>query len=283
MSLVYLNGDYMPLHEACIPVMDRGFLFGDSVYEVIPAYRGRLFRLHEHLQRLDNSLHGIGMENPLTYDEWEEILKKLVDQQPEIDQSVYLQVTRGTYNKRDHSFPQAIKPTVLAMCSPFGQPGNRIHEEGISAITVNDIRWDYCNIKTTALLANVLLRQQAVEAGADEAILIRHGNAIEGAASNLFIVIGGEIITPPKSQALLPGITRDVVLELAGQAGRAYCEVDIPQQQLEQADEVWLTSSTREIMPVIQLNDRAVSNGKPGSVWRQMNQLYQEFIIITRG
>lgn len=276
-NLVYLNGDYMPLDEARIPVMDRGFLFGDGVYEVIPAYHGRLFRMREHLQRLERSLQGIGMENPLTCDEWQEILEKLVNQQPEIDQSVYLQVTRGIYAKRDHNFPKQIKATVLAMCSPFGQPGSRINQEGIPAITIDDIRWDYCHIKTTALLANVLLRQQAVMAGALEAILIRNGNATEGAASNLFIVTDGQIITPPKSQALLPGITRDVVLELAEQNGLAYCEADIPLQQLESADEVWLTSSTREIMPVTQLNNHAVGDGKPGPVWQQIYQLYQQF------
>lgn len=283
MDLVYLNGDYIPLHEARIPVMDRGFLFGDGVYEVIPAYQGRLFRLRDHLQRLDNSLQGIGMENPLSYDEWEEILERLVDQQPEIDQSVYLQVTRGIYAKRDHNFPELIEATVLAMCSPFGHPGSSINEQGISAITIDDIRWDYCNIKTTALLANVLLRQQAVETGNHEAILIRNNNATEGAASNLFIVVDGQIITPPKSQALLPGITRDVVLELAEENHLNYCEADISQQQLESADEVWLTSSTREIMPVTQLNDRSVGDGKPGPVWQQMYQLYQEFKIIMRG
>ncbi|MCF6282208.1 MAG: D-amino acid aminotransferase [Candidatus Polarisedimenticolaceae bacterium] len=283
MDLVYLNGDYMPLHEARIPVMDRGFLFGDAVYEVIPAYHGRLFRLHEHLQRLDNSLQAIGLQNPLSYDAWQEILQRLVAQQPEIDQSVYLQVTRGIYAKRDHSFPEQVEATVLAMCSPFGQPGSSINDLGIAAITLDDIRWDYCNIKTTALLANVLLRQQAVESGAVEAILIRHGNATEGAASNLFIVQDGKIITPPKSHSILPGITRDVVLELAEQSGLTYSEADISQQQLESANEIWLTSSTREIMPVTQLNDHPIGDGKPGPIWQKMYSLYQEFKIIMRG
>ncbi len=283
MDLVYLNGQYMPLHEACIPVMDRGFLFGDAVYEVIPAYHGRLFRLHEHLQRLDSSLQAIGMKNPLTYDEWLGILQKLIDQQPEIDQSAYLQVTRGIYAKRDHSFPKQIEPTVLAMCSPFGHPGSHINEAGISAITLDDIRWNYCNIKTTALLANVLLRQQAVESDAAEAILIRNGNATEGAASNLFIVANGTIITPPKSQNLLPGITRDVVLELAEQNSLTYCEADIPEQHLKSADEIWLTSATREIMPVIQLNGHAIGDGKLGPMWKKIYSLYQEFKIKIRG
>jgi len=282
-DLVYLNGQYMPLHEACIPVMDRGFLFGDAVYEVIPAYHGRLFRLHEHLQRLDSSLQAIGMKNPLTYDEWLGILQKLIDQQPEIDQSAYLQVTRGIYAKRDHSFPKQIEPTVLAMCSPFGHPGSHINEAGISAITLDDIRWNYCNIKTTALLANVLLRQQAVESDAAEAILIRNGNATEGAASNLFIVANGTIITPPKSQNLLPGITRDVVLELAEQNSLTYCEADIPEQHLKSADEIWLTSATREIMPVIQLNGHAIGDGKLGPMWKKIYSLYQEFKIKIRG
>lgn len=283
MDLVYLNGDYLPLNEARIPVMDRGFLFGDAVYEVIPAYCGRLFRLDEHLERLESSLQAIGMENPLTNSEWQKILQKLIDQQPEIDQSVYLQVTRGIYEKRDHCFPKQIKATVLAMCSPFGHPGSSINKAGIAAITLDDIRWSLCNIKTTALLANVLLRQQAAESNAAEAILIRNNNATEGAASNLFIVTDGLITTPPKSKKLLPGITRDVVLELAEQNNLNYCENDIALQQLESADEIWLTSSTREIMPVTQLNEHTLGNGEPGPIWCKMYSLYQEFKIKMRG
>jgi D-alanine transaminase len=282
-DLVYLNGDYLPLNEARIPVMDRGFLFGDAVYEVIPAYCGRLFRLDEHLERLESSLQAIGMENPLTNSEWQKILQKLIDQQPEIDQSVYLQVTRGIYEKRDHCFPKQIKATVLAMCSPFGHPGSSINKAGIAAITLDDIRWSLCNIKTTALLANVLLRQQAAESNAAEAILIRNNNATEGAASNLFIVTDGLITTPPKSKKLLPGITRDVVLELAEQNNLNYCENDIALQQLESADEIWLTSSTREIMPVTQLNEHTLGNGEPGPIWCKMYSLYQEFKIKMRG
>lgn len=283
MDLVYLNGEYMPLSKAKIPVMDRGFLFGDAVYEVIPAYHGRLFRLQEHLQRLNSSLQAIGMENPLSNEQWQTILQRLIDQQPEIDQSVYLQVTRGIYAKRDHSFPKQIKATVLAMCSPFGHPGSSINEAGIAAITLDDIRWKYCNIKTTALLANVLLRQQAVESDAAEAILVRNGNATEGAASNLFIVADSTIITPAKSQDLLPGVTRDVVLELAEENGFTYREADISQQQLETADEIWLSSSTREIMPVTRLNERTIGNGKPGPMWEKIYSLYQEFKIKMRG
>jgi len=282
-NLVYLNGDYIPLEEARIPIMDRGFLFGDAVYEVIPAYHARLFRLDEHLQRLNNSLQAIGMVNPLTSNEWRTILQRLVDQQPESDQSVYLQVTRGIYAKRDHCFPEQTKATVLAMCSPFGHPGSSINREGISAITLDDIRWRYCNIKTTSLLANVLLRQQAVESNAAEAILIRNGHATEGAASNIFIVTEGEIITPPKSQDLLPGITRDVVLELAEENGLIYQERDILEQQLKSADEIWLTSSTREIMPVTHLNEQAIGNGEPGQIWQKIYSLYQKFKIKMRG
>ncbi len=283
MDLVYLNGDYLPLEEARIPIMDRGFLFGDAVYEVIPAYHAQLFRLDEHLQRLNNSLQAIGMENPLTSNEWRTILQRLVGQQPESDQSVYLQVTRGIYAKRDHCFPEQTKATVLAMCSPFGHPGSSTNIEGISAVTLDDIRWRYCNIKTTALLANVLLRQRAVESNAAEAILIRNGHATEGAASNLFIVTDGLIITPPKSQDLLPGITRDVVLELAEQSGLIYQERDISEQLLKSADEIWLTSSTREIMPVIRLNEQAIGNGEPGPIWHKIYLLYQEFKIKMRG
>ncbi len=272
---VYLNGDFLPLRQACVPVMDRGFLFGDGVYEVIPAYGGQLFRLDEHLQRLDNSLTAIYIQPPHSRDEWREILQRLIQSESDADLSIYLQVTRGAADKRDHAIPVGIRPTVFAMCSRILQPDPRLFEQGIAAVTRDDIRWQRCDIKAITLLAAVLLRQEAADEKSMEAILIRDGLATEGAASNLFIVHQGVLITPPKSQSLLPGITRDLVLELAQEAGIPNREQDIPAELLQQSEELWLTSSTKEVMPVTRLNGHSVCGGRPGPVWRRMKELYR--------
>jgi len=287
MSIVYLNGDYLPIEEARVSVTDRGFLFGDGVYEVIPAYGGRLFRLPHHLQRLQDSLDGIRLSNPLSQAEWTQLLENLLERNRDRagsnnDQSVYLQVTRGTAAKRDHNFPAEIHHTVYACTNPIPDPDPAIERDGVAAITLDDIRWAWCNIKATTLLPNVLLRQQADERGAAEAILIRDGRAIEASSSNIFIVHNDTIITPPKSQVMLPGITRDLVLELAELHGVAYREDDISEQQLHEAEEVWITSSTREIMPVTRLDDKAVGDGSPGPVWQAMLVHYRQYKDAVR-
>ncbi|HID98697.1 MAG TPA: D-amino acid aminotransferase [Thiotrichaceae bacterium] len=274
--IVYLNGEFLPLSEARVSVLDRGFIFADGVYEVIPVYGSRIFRLQEHLQRLENSLAAIKLNNPLTQQQWIETLESLVvrnqgDEQS--DQSVYLQVTRGPA-KRDHNFPEQVKPTVFIMSEPLQ---TKPPSSGVKAITRPDMRWQRCDIKSIALLANVLQRREAIEMGAAEAILIRDSYMMEGAASNVFIVVDGVAITPPKSQFILPGITRDLILE-AMQAAQLFCrEADIPESQLRTADEIWITSSTREILPVIMLDDKPVGNGKPGSVWSQVFKIYQDY------
>ncbi len=277
MGDIFLNGEFLPLEQARVSVLDRGFLFGDGVYEVIPAYAGRLFRLTEHLDRLDNSLGSIRMQPPLSHSQWERILGQLVAQELPTDLTLYLQVTRGPASKRDHAIPNDISPTLFAMATvnPPRQPD--AYAEGVAAITLDDIRWHLCNIKAITLLANVLQRQRAVDEDAMEAILIRDGLAHEGAASNLFIVKKGALITPPKGPQLLPGITRDLVLELAADAGLPHREADIFEAELRDADEVWLTSSTREVMPVTRLNGKAVADGRPGPLWRRMADLYQEY------
>ena len=276
-SKVYLNGRFLPRDEACVPVMDRGFLFGDSVYEVIPVYGGHLFRLEHHLGRLDNSLAAIRMANPLAHEAWRGVLRELVGQRPGEDQSVYLQVTRGPADKRDHAIPDVVTPTVFAMTTPLAPIDAAIARDGIAAITLDDLRWQRCDIKATTLLANVLARQLAKEQGAVEAILLRDGLALEGAASNLFVVASGRLMTPPKSPLLLPGITRDLVIELAQANHIPLSETDVPASVLASADEIWLTSSTREVMPVTRLDGRAVGGGRPGPVWRRMNELYQAY------
>jgi len=284
MTTAYLNGSFQPLEDARIPVMDRGFLFGDGVYEVIPVYGGRLFRLAQHLQRLQNSLDGVRIGNPMTVQGWGEMLEELVRRNTGLDQAVYLQVTRGVAAKRDHAFPEGIEPTVFAMSNPLPAPGDISTEPGVEAVTLPDIRWQHCNIKAITLLANVMLRQQAVEADTAEAILIRDGHAVEGAASNIFIVRHGVLITPPKGPALLPGITRDLIVELAATNGIPYREAGIAEAELRDAEEVWLTSSTREISPVIRLDNAPVGSGRPGAGWRQMMTLFQAYKdAIRRG
>jgi D-alanine transaminase len=269
-QIVYLNGEFLPLAEAKVSVLDRGFLFGDGVYEVIPVYGGKPFRLTEHLDRLNDSLRGIRMMSPLYPAEWEALFHRLIE--GEYDQSIYLQITRGAPSKRDHAFPQEpVPPTVFAMCTPIAP----IPAEGVCAVTVPDIRWQWCHIKAITLLANVLLRQQAVDQGCAEAILVRDGYAIEGAASNLFAVVDGVLLTPPKGNDILPGITRDLVVELARAHGVALQERKIALDELKRASEVWVTSSTREVLPIVELDGVKVGGGVPGPVWSRMNALYQ--------
>lgn len=277
MSRVYLNGRFLPLEEACVSVMDRGFLFGDGVYEVIPAYGGHLFRLDAHLDRLDASLDAIRIANPHDRAAWEDLLRILVDETSGGgDCSVYLQVTRGADVKRDHAFPSSdVNPTVFAMAKPLVPPDPDLMARGLSARILADIRWARCDIKAITLLPNILLRQAALDAGDDEAILIRNGEALEGSASSLFIVKDGVLITPPKGIALLPGVTRDLVLKLAQDHGLPTLERSISEAELRTADEVWLTSSTREVMAITRVDGIAVNAGKPGPVWKEMVGWYQ--------
>jgi len=276
MPIVYLNGKYLPDTEAFVPALDRGFIFGDGIYEVIPVYGGRLFRLDEHLERLQNSLDGIRICNPLTSAQWAEVLQGLIDRNGGGDQSLYLQITRGVA-KRDHAFPKNCAPTVFAMSNPLVTPAAEILENGVAAITIDDIRWQWCHIKAISLLPNILLRQEALDQGAAEAILIRDGMATEGAASNLFVVLDGVLTTPAKGPLLLPGITRDLVLELAAANGIAHREADIRREDLDRASEIWFTSSTREILPVSRLNGQPVGGGHPGPVFKRMIALYQNY------
>jgi len=270
-SIVYLNGEFLPIEEAKVPVLDRGFLFGDGVYEVIPVYGRKPLRLEQHLRRLEQSLAAIRMQTPLRDREWMAIFDRLIS--GTTDQQIYLQVTRGTASKRDHAIPAGIAPTVFVMCTPIAP----IPLNGIKAFTVDDIRWDRCNIKAITLLANVLLRQEAIDQGAAEAILVRDKQVVEGAASNLFIVTNGRIITPAKGDSILPGITRDLVLELAVSLGIPTEERHIDVGELEAADEVWVTSSTREILAIIELDGKPVSGGAPGPMWKKLQTSYQAY------
>jgi len=275
-AICYLNGDYLPLDEACVPVLDRGFIFGDGVYEVIPVYAGKPFRLAHHLQRLNDSLNGIYLVNPLSDEQWTQIIQQVISRNTEGDQSIYLQVTRGVA-RRDHGFPGTAQPTVFVMSNPFSPIDAKLLEEGVGAITLEDIRWQYCHIKSIALLPNILLRQQALDAGAAEAILLKADKVTEGAASNVFVVLDGKLVTPPKGECLLPGITRDLVVELADKHGITCEQRDISREELLRAEEIWVTSSTREILPVTHLDGHPVGDGLPGPVWQKMYAIYQDY------
>lgn len=276
MPTVFLNGSFLPAEQACVPVLDRGFIFGDGVYEVIPAYGGKLFRLHEHLQRLENSLQAVRIPKPMKTDAWDAMLNELIEQNGGGDQSLYLQVTRGSA-QRDHAIPKDAQPTVFAMSNPLKPVAEEIVKDGVSAISLDDIRWQRCHIKAISLLPNILLRQEALDQNAAEAILIRDGFVTEGAASNLFAVIDGVLCTPPTGPFLLPGITRDLILELAAANGIAHREEKISQHDLQQAEEIWLSSSTKEILPVTQLDNATVGNGQPGPLFKTMLALYQNY------
>lgn len=276
LPLVYLNGTFLPPAEARVSAFDRGFIFGDGVYEVIPVYGGRLFRLPHHLARLDHSLQEIQLPNPLQPAEWQTIFQRLIEAVPARDQYIYLQITRGVA-PRDHAFPAQVTPTVFAYSQPLKTPPAEQIAQGIAAVTLADIRWRRCDIKAIALLANAMLRSEAIGAGAAEAILVRDGFMTEGSASNIFVVKNGELVTPPKGPFILPGITRDLVLELAKAHGVPHREREVREQELRDADELWLTSSTKEILPITRLDGRPVGNGKPGPLHARLLALYREY------
>ncbi|MCB2262749.1 MAG: aminotransferase class IV [Candidatus Thiosymbion ectosymbiont of Robbea hypermnestra] len=282
MNQVYLNGKFIPLGEASVPVMDRGFLFGDGVYEVIPVYGGHPFRLSQHMARLDNSLQSIRMENPLRPDDWERIFARLLDSTAKTDQLLYLQITRGVDQTRNHLFPQGAEPTVLVMTWALGPRDPAIPRTGFAAIVLEDNRWQRCDIKATALLGNVLLRQEAEDAAATEAILVRDGLVTECSSTNPFIVQNGELLTPPVSSLLLRGVTRDLVLELARDAAIPCAERQITRDELETADEIWISSSSREVQPITLLDGKPVGAGVPGARWRQIDALFQDYKASLR-
>ena len=275
-EIVYLNGEFMPPERATIPVLDRGFIFGDGVYEVIPVYSRHPFRLPEHLQRLQHSLDGIRLANPMSDAEWTRLTLDVIARNPGEDQSLYLQVTRGVA-KRDHAFPKDVKPTVLMMSSPLVTPSREQVEGGVPAITATDYRWLKCDVKSISLLGNCLLRQTAMDAGAVEVVLFRDGYLTEASASNVFVVKNGRVLAPPKNHLVLPGITYDVVLELVAANGVPHEVREVAEQEVKAAEEIWVTSSTKEVLAVATLDGKLVGTGKPGPVFRRVHQLYQEF------
>lgn len=282
MPNVYLNDRFLPLEQATVSVLDRGFLFGDGVYEVIPVYGKQLFLLDEHLLRLERSLTAIGMQNPYDKQQWRAILTRLVADTPGADLTIYLQVTRGAGPNRDHAIADGLRPTLFAMASAPRSPTDEQRRDGVSCITADDIRWSRCDIKAITLLAAVLLRHQASEAGAQETLLLRDGQLTEGSTTNVFAVIDDTLVTPPNSHLLLPGVTRGLVLDLAQQAGFATDQRPIAAAELVQAQELWVTSSTKEVLAVVELDGQRVGDGRPGPYFITIQQHYRRFTQQVR-
>jgi D-alanine transaminase len=274
--MVFLNGKFLPIEEAKIPVLDRGFIFGDGVYELVPVYSRVPFRLDEHMSRLERSLSETRIRNPYSRAQWREIIFKLIDGQPFDDQGVYFQVTRGVA-KRDHAFPKNVEPTVFMMSNPLVNPPKEQVEKGGSAVSAKDHRWLRCDIKSISLIGNCLLRQLSAESGGAETILFRDGKLTEASASNVFIVKRGRIESPAKGNLILPGITYDVVMELARANGLPLEFREVTEAEVRDADEIWVTSSSKEVFPIVELDGRKVGDGRPGPVFHRMYQLYQEF------
>jgi len=272
--VVYLNGNFLPLADAKVSVLDRGFIYGDGVYEVVPVYARKPFRMPQHLTRLQNSLDGIRLANPHAQ-RWDALIAELIARQPFDDQAVYLQVTRGVA-KRDHAFPHGVAPTVFMMSNPLVLPSREQVERGVAVITAQDNRWLRCDLKTTSLVGNVLMRQLAVDHDAVETVMFRDGHLTEASASNVLIVRDGTIIAPPKDNLILPGITYDATLEIAHDAGVALDVRAVTHAETLSADEMWLSSSTKEVLAVTRVDDRPFAGGAPGPVFRRVWAAFQE-------
>lgn len=272
--IAFLNGEFVALGEARIPVLDRGFIFGDGVYEVIPLYARQPFRMEQHLKRLQHSLDGIRLANPHPIAEWERLIGELASRQPFADQAVYLQVTRGVA-KRDHAFPQGAAPTVFMMSNPLVVPSAEQVERGVAVITAQDNRWLRCDLKTTSLVGNVLMRQLAADRGVIETVMFRDGHLTEASASNVLIAHAGAIVAPPKDNLILPGITYDATLEIAHDAGVPVEVRPISRAEALGADEMWLSSSSKEVLAVTRVDDKPFGGGSPGPLFRRVWEAFQ--------
>ena len=274
MTISYLNGRWQPVEEAKVSVLDRGFLFGDAVYEVIPIYNTRPFNLERHLVRLDQSLQEVGIDNPFDNEGWSKLIAEAITRSGESYAALYLQVTRGVQSKRDFVYPKEPVPTVFLMVSE-AKSLDRTVIVPHKMVTLDDFRWSRGHIKTVSLIAAGMLKNKAISQGANDAILVKEGQVTECTSSNIFAVFDGVIVTPPKSNQLLHGITRDVIVENAIAAGMCVEERELSVAELDQADELFLSSSTMEAWPIGELNGKAVGNGEAGIVWHQVDKLFQ--------
>ena len=273
--IAYFNGELTPVDRISISPLDRGFIFGDGVYEVIPVYGGVPLRAREHFERLQRSMDEIRLDNPHTVDEWIAIVDRLLAHHPG-DRSVYIHVTRGAPPKRDHVLPKGLKPTVMLMAFPLATPSKELVENGVACVTARDFRWEKGNIKSISLLGNVLARQISADVGATETILFRDGMLTEAAASNVFIVKDGVVLAPPGNNLILLGITYDLLVRLAAEGTVKHAIRPVTEAEVRAADEVWLTSSTKEVLAVTTLDGKPVGSGKPGPVFKRMHALFQE-------
>lgn len=273
--IAYLNGNYEPIDEIRISPLDRGFLFGDAVYEVVPVHDGRPLLIDAHIGRLRRSLEALRIDNPYRESGWRELISELTTRNGGGDLAVYIQVTRGADTGRDHTFPEAVEPTVFAMATELARID---HSRGVNAITLPDHRWGRCDIKATALLANVLARQTAKDADAVDAILLWNGEVTEGAVSSVLIVESGALVRRPHGNEVLPGTTTDFVVDVARAGGIVCHEEAITEQRLRNADEIWLTGATKGVAPVVRLDGERVGTGEPGAVWREMTQRFERAI-----
>lgn len=274
MAIAYLNGEWQAPEDAKISVFDRGFMFGDGIYEVMPVYWGQVFTLDEHLKRLHRSLQAIRLASPFSDDQWKNLFAEAIAKSGDETAFLYLQVTRGVATMRTHEYPVDVTPTVLVTVT--AAPGlERKSVVPYKMVIKPDFRWARGDIKVVSLIANGLLKNEAIDEGFDDAILVRDGLVTEATASNVFMVKDGVIITPPKSNYLLHGITRDHVIELARSKDLPLEERDITEAELTGADEIWISSTGHEVWPVGELNGQTVGNGEAGVVWQSIDSLYQ--------
>jgi len=273
-SQVYLNGEFLRVDEAKVSVLDRGFIFGDGIYEVVPVYQGNAFRMAEHLNRLDRSLAALRIAQPFGREGWVNLIEQLLARTNLDTCIVYLQVTRGVA-KRDHQFPATpVTPTVFGMISAWSPPSAGQRTQGLTAISIPDERWLHCEIKSVSLLGNVLAKQQAVDAEADEVVQFRDGYLTEGSSTNIWVVSGGKLLAPPKNNLILEGIRYGLMGELAAEAGIPFEARRITQAEVESADELMLSSATKEVLAIVSLDGKPVGSGKPGPVFQQLRAGY---------
>jgi len=273
-SQVYLNGEFLRVDEAKVSVLDRGFIFGDGIYEVVPVYQGNAFRMAEHLNRLDRSLAALRIAQPFGREGWVNLIEQLLARTNLDTCIVYLQVTRGVA-KRDHQFPATpVTPTVFGMISAWSPPSAGQRTQGLTAISIPDERWLHCEIKSVSLLGNVLAKQQAVDAEADEVVQFRDGYLTEGSSTNIWVVSGGKLLAPPKNNLILEGIRYGLMGELAAEAGIPFEARPITQAEVESADELMLSSATKEVLAIVSLDGKPVGSGKPGPVFQQLRAGY---------
>jgi D-alanine transaminase len=277
-TLCFLNGSYTPLRDAKVSVLDRGFVFGDGIYEVVPVYGRKLFRFDEHMARLGRSLAKLRIGNPHGREEWLAMCRRLIEGVPAEDQLVYIQVTRGVA-MRDHVMPEGITPTVFMMANPMKPATAEQRHHGVACVTARDFRWERGDIKSISLLGNVLARQMSADKGAVETVMFRDGFLTEAAASNVWVVHEGAVLGPPKSEHVLEGIRYDLIKELCEEEGIAYNLRPIPEADVTGADELLLSSATKEVLAITTLDGHPVGHGalrgKPGPVYARLHQAYQ--------